>query len=140
MASDASWRLLPSANDHAHSELWIPDDIEAAIALAVGAVGRRHRRIVVDDVMARVVAERWHNAPAGFTVDDGIVTMTDKDGIPAGVETGKAFSHKLKRGEDPREWAARMTKELRREFKGGKDRVMSGFNGPIPYPKLPKFM
>jgi hypothetical protein len=75
-----------------------------------------------------------------YTVDDGIVTMTDKDGIPAGVETGKTFSHKLKRDEDPREWAARMTKELRSEFKGGKDRVVAGFDGPIPYPKLPKFM
>jgi hypothetical protein len=59
--------------------------------------------------------------------------MTDKEGLPAGLETGKTFSHRLKPGEDPRAWAAKMTKDLRKEFRGGND--TAGFAGPIHYPK-----
>src|SRR5262249_45943540 len=68
-----------------------------------------------------------------YTVEDVIVTMTDKDGVPAGLEIGKTLSHRLKSGEDPRAWAAKMTRDLREEFRGGE--CVFGFDGPLQYRK-----
>jgi hypothetical protein len=69
-----------------------------------------------------------------YTVVDGVVTMTDKDGNPAGLETGRSFSHKLKAGEDAHLWACKMTCDLRKEFKGSNS-APDGFSGPIHYPR-----
>ena len=65
-----------------------------------------------------------------FTVTDGGVTLTDKNGRPAGDETGTKFSHKLA-NETPREAAARMTKQLRLALKPGGKSPVHGFDAPI---------
>jgi hypothetical protein len=61
-----------------------------------------------------------------YKVEDNTVIMTDADGNPAGAETGKTFSRKLRAGEDPVGAACTMTRDLRSAFRSGSDR-MDGF-------------
>jgi hypothetical protein len=68
-----------------------------------------------------------------YKVENDTVIMTDKDGNPAGLETGKTWSRRLKPGDSAHVIAVNLTKDLRNEFKGGQS--VSGFSGPIPYPK-----
>jgi len=61
--------------------------------------------------------------------------LTDPKGGPAEDASGKRYTHKLQPNEDAREVAARMTKELRKEF--AKSLPVNGFGkGPITYPKI----
>ena len=46
-----------------------------------------------------------------YTEVDGVVTLTDKEGKPAGDETGKKYSRKLAPNEDARAIANKMTKD-----------------------------
>jgi hypothetical protein len=71
----------------------------------------------------------------GFYTDvGGVVTLTDKEGKPAGDETGRKYSRKLAPNEDARAVAARMTKELRKALKGSAP--IHGFEkSKINYPK-----
>jgi len=70
-----------------------------------------------------------------YTLQDGVVTLTDRDGNPAGEETGRKFTHKLAPGENARAVACKLTKELRLLLRGNSAPV-AGFEGPIIYPKL----
>jgi hypothetical protein len=70
-----------------------------------------------------------------YTLLDGVVTLTDREGDPAGEETGRKFSHKLAPGEDARAVACKLTKELRLALRGNSAPV-AGFEGPINSPKL----
>jgi hypothetical protein len=69
-----------------------------------------------------------------YTEADGVVTLTDKDGKPAGDETGKKYSRKLAPNEDARAVASKMTKELRKALRGSAP--VNGFEkSKINYPK-----
>jgi len=70
-----------------------------------------------------------------YTLQDGVVTLTDREGNPAGEETGRKLTHKLAPGEDARAVACKLTKELRLALRGNSAPV-AGFEGPINYPKL----
>ena len=70
-----------------------------------------------------------------YTLQDGVVTLTDRQGNPAGEETGRKFTHKLAPGEDARAVACKLTKELRLALRGN-SAPDAGFEGPINYPKL----
>jgi len=70
-----------------------------------------------------------------YTLQDGVVTLTDRDGNPAGEETGRKFTYKLDPGEDARAVACRLTKELRLALRSNSAPVTS-FEGQINYPKL----
>jgi hypothetical protein len=61
--------------------------------------------------------------------------MTDAAGKPAEDETGKRYTHKLGPADDPRPIACRLTKELRKAFRGS-EAPKAGFEGKINYPKL----
>ena len=70
-----------------------------------------------------------------YTLIDGVVTMTDRNGKPAEDGTGKKYIHKLAPGEDARVVASRLTKQLRLALRG-KNAPVAGFSGKIPYKKL----
>jgi hypothetical protein len=71
-----------------------------------------------------------------YTLVDDVVTLTDRDGKPAGVETGKKWRHKLEPNENARSVAARMTKQLRLALLPGGKAPVNGFDRPLQYPKL----
>jgi hypothetical protein len=70
-----------------------------------------------------------------YKVENDMVIMTDKDGNPAGLETGKSWSRRLKPGDSAHVIAVNLTKALRDEFKGGQ--AVSGFDRPLDYSKTP---
>ena len=70
-----------------------------------------------------------------YVIADGVVTLTDREGNPAGEETGRKFTHKLAPGEDARAIACKLTKELRLALRGTSAPV-AGFDGEINYPKV----
>ena len=70
-----------------------------------------------------------------YTLQDGVVTLTDRKGNPAGEETGRKFTHKLAPGEDARAIACKLTKELRQALRDNSASV-AGFEGKINYPKV----
>jgi hypothetical protein len=70
-----------------------------------------------------------------YTVADNLLTMTDAAGKPAEDETGKRYTHKIGPGDDPRLIAARLTRELRKAFRGS-EAPKAGFEGKIAYRKL----
>jgi hypothetical protein len=69
-----------------------------------------------------------------YTLVDGVVTLTDKEGKSAGDETGKKYSRKLAPNEDAKAVASKMTKDLRKALRGNSEPV-NGFSGKINYPK-----
>jgi hypothetical protein len=70
-----------------------------------------------------------------YTLQDGVVTLTDREGNPAGEETGRKFIYKLAPGEDARTIACKRTNELRLALRGNSAPV-AGFEGKINYPKV----
>jgi hypothetical protein len=72
-----------------------------------------------------------------FIVVDGLLTMTDAKGEVAQDDSGKAYTHRLERGDDPHVVACRLTKKLRDALRGTtKDGAPpAGFNRPLSYPK-----
>lgn len=73
-----------------------------------------------------------------FTIKDGLLTMTDPNGVPAEDGIGKRYRHKLMPGEDARHVACRLTKKLRLALRGSAAPV-NGFDSPISYPKAKYF-
>jgi hypothetical protein len=69
-----------------------------------------------------------------FTLEDGIVTLTNHIGSPVRDHDGRTYSKKLEPGEDPYIIAGRLTKEFRRARRGDKHHV-EGFSGPLTYPR-----
>ena len=70
-----------------------------------------------------------------YTLDDGVVSLTDRYGVPVVDRDGKTYTQKLEAGENPYAIACRLTREFRRAFRADKKHV-AGFTGPINYPKL----
>jgi hypothetical protein len=71
-----------------------------------------------------------------YKVVDGALFMTDGDGAVVRHENGEVWKHTLQPDENPRQVAARLTKEIRRAALGEK---IAGFNRRLTdedYPKL----
>jgi hypothetical protein len=74
-----------------------------------------------------------------YTLEDGVVTMTDQKGVAAVDVNQKKYSHKLLPGEDSRAVACRLTKQLRNALRGTSNKPpVNGFDAPISYAKSPK--
>ena len=69
-----------------------------------------------------------------YTVEDGVVTLTDDSGTPVRDRSGKTYSKKLEPDEDAYAVAGRLAKQFRRARCGG-ERV-EGFSRKLHYPKL----
>jgi hypothetical protein len=65
-------------------------------------------------------------------VDDGVLTLTDRDGKSALDDRGYRYSKKLSAGDNPKIIAGRLTRELRSALRG-KDAPAQGFDEPIKY-------
>jgi hypothetical protein len=71
-----------------------------------------------------------------YIVENGVVTLTNYDGMPVRDEYGKFYEHTLAAGDIPKQIAARLTKKFRLRLRG-KDGGRSGFeHGPLRYPKI----
>ena len=73
-----------------------------------------------------------------YRVEDDVVVMCKPDGVPIELN-GKRFRRKFgtTSGEpNEREVAGMMTREIRLELKRGPYSRVTGFSGPIPYPKF----
>jgi hypothetical protein len=68
-----------------------------------------------------------------YTLEDGVVTLTNHIGTPVRDHDGKTYSKKLEDGEAGHVIAGRLTKEFRRARRGEQKQV-NGFSGPIKYP------
>ena len=72
-----------------------------------------------------------------YRVEDDFVVMCKPSGVPIELN-GKRFRRKFgtTSGElNEREVAGMMTREIRLELKRGPHSRVTGFSGPIPYPK-----
>jgi hypothetical protein len=72
-----------------------------------------------------------------YQVEDGFVVMCKPDGLPIELN-GKRFRRKFgtKSGElSEREASGMMTLEIRNELKRSPYSRVTGFSGPIPYPR-----
>jgi hypothetical protein len=68
-----------------------------------------------------------------YVVDEGVLTMTDKDGAPLRNEnTGQKITHHLAPGENEKGVAKRLRLKIYRDERPDE---MAGFNRPIRYPK-----
>jgi hypothetical protein len=68
-----------------------------------------------------------------YTVDDGVLTMTDKDGAPLrNPNTGQKITHHLANGESDKAVAKRLRLKIYRDERPDE---MAGFNRRIDYPK-----
>jgi|SRR5690349_13957790 len=70
-----------------------------------------------------------------YIIKDGEVVLVDRRGNAAQDDTGKKYTHKLAAGDNPKQIAARLTRELRKALRGP-NAPPSGFGGPINYPKM----
>jgi hypothetical protein len=70
-----------------------------------------------------------------YTLVDGILTMTNSEGIPVrGLNGGDKVTHKIEAGEDPRAVAGRLTLKIYRMLRGEGAGAVAGFNRPLGYP------
>jgi hypothetical protein len=70
--------------------------------------------------------------PGNYTHADGIVTLTNPDGVPLRDRRGKVYEKKLTPEEDPHVIGCRLTKQHRRDHGGDKQ----DFSRPLNYRKL----
>jgi hypothetical protein len=68
-----------------------------------------------------------------FTHEDNVVALVDHNGTPV-----KGYTKKINPSESPVVAARRLCKQLYFARRGGKN--LKGFDGPIDYPPLPKWM
>jgi hypothetical protein len=76
-------------------------------------------------------------AEGRYTHEDGIVTLVDHFGNPVRGSDGKTYTKKIRPEENPRGIAGRMTREFIAARRG---KTVDGFDGPIAYSPLPKWM
>jgi hypothetical protein len=69
-----------------------------------------------------------------YIIKDGVLLMTNPDGVQMLRDDGKPFSHKLREGENPAPIAASLTKEIRRYLRG-ESKSQEKFGQPLNYPK-----
>jgi hypothetical protein len=72
---------------------------------------------------------------AYFVEEGGKVTLTDRDGRPVHDPEGRDCSRALAKNDSAHQVAALLLRNFRTKVRG--DRV-SGFDGPLTYPKLGK--
>jgi hypothetical protein len=69
-----------------------------------------------------------------FKIDaDGVLIMTDGDGVPVRRQNGEYYKHRLEPDDNPRAIAAKLTREIRRMAHG---ETVAGFHQKLEYPKL----
>jgi len=71
-----------------------------------------------------------------YIVEDGVLSLTNHDGIPVRDAEGKAYTHKLEPGDNAKQIAGLLTKKFRRVRRGGSSEAPRAFSGPLTYPKL----
>jgi hypothetical protein len=69
-----------------------------------------------------------------YIVDSGMVILTNRRGEPVQDDSGKKYTQKLGDGDNPKQIAARLTKQFRGALRGN-NAAPHGFSGPIEYPK-----
>jgi hypothetical protein len=74
-------------------------------------------------------------AEGAYILEDGVVTLTDRNGEPAVDGDGRKYTHKLVGDEKARVIAGRLTKELRNSLRGSAFPTQD-FGRAISYPKL----
>jgi hypothetical protein len=96
----------------------------------------------VKTIFAQVRAPRGANDPGAavegaYVLEDGAVVLTNRDGVPVRDERGKHYRHTLAPNDNPRQIAARMTKEFRSALRGKAGAPLAGFEyGPLRYPPI----
>ncbi len=79
-------------------------------------------------------------SPAGrvslgyYILQDNVLQMTTSEGVKIRDADGKVFEHALKPNDDPRVIAQRLTKTIRRMFRG-ETKSEERFGRPLKYPK-----
>ena len=72
-----------------------------------------------------------------YVLEDGAVVLTNRDGAPVRDERGKSYRHTLAPNDNPRQIAARMTKQFRSALQGKNGGRVAGFEpGPLRYPPI----
>jgi hypothetical protein len=70
-----------------------------------------------------------------YTLADGMLTMTDSTGVPVRkMQSGEKYTHKMKEGEDDRQIASRLTREIYHMLRGETAATATGFGRAINYP------
>ena len=70
-----------------------------------------------------------------YTIENGAVVLTNRHGDSVRDDGGNKYAQKLAEGDNPKQIAARLTKELRKALRGNNG-PPRGFRGPIEYPKV----
>jgi hypothetical protein len=72
-----------------------------------------------------------------YIIDDGCIVMTDAQGEPISDNDGRAYSHKLEPGDNPKSIAAQLVRRVRDKERG---KHVASFDGrPIVYPHTDRF-
>jgi hypothetical protein len=74
-------------------------------------------------------------ADAFYVVENNRVILSGRDGHAVHDPEGREYTRELGKGDNPRQIAAQLLRGLRTKVRG--DRV-SGFDGPLRYPRLGK--
>ena len=69
-----------------------------------------------------------------YIVEDGVLVLTDRKGNPARDDNGHKYTHKIADGDNAKQIAAWLTKELRKALRGN-GAAPRGFGSSIDYPK-----
>jgi len=70
-----------------------------------------------------------------YIVDSDMVTLTNRRGEPVHDDNGKKYTQKLGDGDNPKQIAARLTKQFRNALRGN-NAAPIGWNKPLSYPKI----
>jgi len=69
-----------------------------------------------------------------YTVEDGVLALTNRRGDPVRDDAGQSYTQKLEPGDNAKQIAGILTKKFRK-VRRGNNATPSGFSGPITYRK-----
>jgi len=69
-----------------------------------------------------------------YTVEDGVLTLTNRRGDPVRDDAGQSYTQKLEPDDNAKQIAGLLTKKFRK-VRRGNNATPSGFSGPITYRK-----
>jgi hypothetical protein len=69
-----------------------------------------------------------------YVIRDGVLQMTNASGVKVLRVDGTPYEHKLRDGDNPAQIAARLTKTIRRMYRG-ESPAQERFAKPLTYPK-----
>jgi hypothetical protein len=70
-----------------------------------------------------------------YIVEDGVLTLTNRRGIPVSDAEGKSYTQKLNESDNPKQIAGLLTKKFAKARRGD---VPASFSRPLDYPRLGK--